>query len=78
MGGTTDLEIGVDVTNLGEDSFESFVIVTLPAGVSYVNVDKVGLGVSGVFLLLSCIVLVLLRLLLTVIVSPATGRQREM
>ena len=47
IGRTQEMNLAIQVKNLGEDSFESLVKVQLPEGVSYINVLKVK-SVSGI------------------------------
>ena len=46
LGTHSRVNVRVRVENQGEGSYESMVYVTLPAGVSYVNVDRVQPEVS--------------------------------
>ena len=46
LGTHSRINVRVRVENQGEGSYESMVYVTLPAGVSYVNVDRVQPEVS--------------------------------
>ena len=41
IGWTQEMNLAIQVKNLGEDAFESLVKVQLPEGVSYINVLKV-------------------------------------
>ena len=41
LGTNKEVDVMVQVTNLGEDSYETQVYISMPPGLSYINVHKV-------------------------------------
>jgi integrin alpha 8 len=48
LGSERRLELNVEVFNSGEDAFESMFYLTIPPGLNYINIERLGADSSSV------------------------------